>query len=89
MTHADLERSIDGGSLPSCLVGGDPALYRGRDPLECSWDGWLRMWWGVTYVRMQGFERDEEAIWSSELPGDGPVVAHEAGPSRHSSEGSV
>lgn len=69
VTHTDLARSIRMGSLPVCLVGGDPDRYRGPDRLEPSWDGWLRMWWSVAYVRMQGFERDEEALYSSELFG--------------------
>lgn len=69
MTHEDLAYSIREGMLPSVLVGADFRLYRGPDPLSRDWDGWLRMWWSVCWVRQQAFEREEEALYSSELFG--------------------
>lgn len=68
MTHADLECSIREGMLPSVLMGADFRLYRGPEALAQDWDGWLRMWWSVTYVRMQGFEREEESIFEDLIP---------------------
>jgi hypothetical protein len=65
--HADFEYSVREGMLPACLVGGDPDLYHGPDRFHRDWDGWLRMWWSVAYVRMQGFERDEEALFEAEV----------------------
>lgn len=59
IAHAD---RVEAGALPLCLAGADGQRYAGGDRLPSDWDGWCRMWRDVAWVRLQGFERDADAI---------------------------
>lgn len=57
----DVSERIKRGELPACLEGGDWLNYAGRGKHDASWDGLIAMWFGVTWVRYQAFERDDNA----------------------------
>lgn len=49
--------NIESGALPESLRGADWRRYAGA-ALDRDWSGWCRMWFGITWVRGQGFWRD-------------------------------
>lgn len=78
MSLADeLQVMVEDGRLPLCLEGRNWRDYAGHpyaaappdafDTVSWRWWRWCRMWFDVTYVRMQAFDRDfdvaDEESW--------------------------
>lgn len=53
--------SRDFAEVPWTIRDGDPQQYVGRSPLPADYSGFVHMWFGIAWVRLQGFERDGDA----------------------------